>query len=1173
MGGKPLPFNAPPRTLPLLAYLLLHRNEAIPRQSLSFLLWPDDSEESARANLRRHLHWLRRSLPAPPAGGAWLRSDAKSVQWNLEAEYWLDVAEFERLSAADECLSQAVELYQGDLLVDLYDDWILNERERLRERFFECLGVLIQRSRLQRDYPRAIAFAKRWLSHDPLREDALRQLMALRYESGDRAGAIEEYETFRKRLYAELGVSPMPETIALFETVARQEALPQSADVSPPSAPSPASVPSAFSLPFVGREREMQALQARWREAYSGRGGLVLIGGESGIGKTRLAAEFALTVEARGGRVLRGAALPLEPAPYQPILAALRAALPMLAAIEMEPLWFATLASILPELMARRAPQGELPPPLPRLDAERERERLFDALARCLESLARPRPLLLILEDLQWAGSATLALLEYLAHRIGGKPVLILGTYQDEETPASHPLRGLRRRLQSEGLLTSLSLGRLSAQEVGELIIGRAAQEADASILTERLYALSGGNPLFLRELIRSLAQAGILRKREGGWQALALPDEISLPENLDRLISERLSRISPAALSLAQVAAAIGQAFDLELAGEAAGWHEQQTLDYLDELLDQQIVQEAAGGGHLHFTFSHELIRKVVYQSMPEDVRKRRHRRIGHVMETLRADELETLAGELARHFELGGEAERAALHYERAAHRAHSIYADEEALRASEHALNLSADPRRVYNLLALREEIFHRRGERPAQQETLERLSAQAQSLGEDELTCDVLRRCIRYHSELGERGIQEKLIIELKTRAAALHKSRWTLEALLAESSYRAQRSEYEQANSLAVQALNLARQTADYNGQISAYLILTDIAAQRWDFPALQAALRQLTALVEDHSDQGTLVKSLRAASSAAFSRQEFDASQALSQQMLDLCQRIGDREGQADAHARLAMAAARLFRIEEARRHYAQASLLYQQVRKRQGQASVLLNNGLFLARLGRYAESRESFRQAAALFDEMGDARGQAICALNQCAVAIYQEDFEEAQVQARLCMDIARKVGLGAIEALSLGNLGEIALRQDQPLRAVRHLRKAIASRQKMGMPESVSVMDLSALLEAYLALGSLERARQIAEKLLALYRADSQNMEYPQYVLWALSLFHRAVKDTEKADDDLARAYDLLQQRAAAIPDEESRTSFLNIPYNRRVLDAHERKIWPNWMPALE
>jgi DNA-binding SARP family transcriptional activator len=1162
MGEEPLPFHAPPRTLPLLAYLLLHRNEPIARQSLSFILWPDESEDSARANLRRHLHWLRHSLPAPPTDHPWLLSDAKSLQWNPAADYFLDVAEFEHLSAVDEGLSQAVELYQGDLLSDLYDDWILNERERLRDRFFECLGRLVQQYRLERDYPQAIAFSRRWLTHDPLREDVLRQLVALRYEAGDRAGAIEEYESFRQRLHHELGISPMPETITLFETVLRQESLPQSITTSPPSTLLPTLLPQVFSLPFVGREREIQTLQARWREVYSGRGGLVLIGGEAGIGKTRLASEFALSVEARGGRVLRGTTLPSESAPYQPIIAALRSALPMLAAVEMEPLELATVGTVLPELIVRRAPQGKAPPALPRLDAERERRRLFEALARCLESLARPRPVLLILEDLHWAGAGTLALLEYLARRVSQSPVLILATYRKESTQGAHPLRDLRHRLQSEALLTHLSLEPLSAQTVRELVTTQVAQGADPTAMAARLYALSGGNPLFLRELIRDLAQAGVVHEQEGGWQFVFVPEELSLPESLGHLISQRLESLSAPARSLVEVAAVVGSAFDLELVSEVGAWQEGQVLDNLDELLDQQIVQEAAGGGHFDFTFTHDLIRRVIYESTPEDVRKRRHRRIGHVMENLRANELDPLAGELALHFEHGGEPERAALYFQQIARRSLVLYADEEALSASQHALSLSTDPRLRFDLLALREEIFHRRGERPVQQETLEDLMVQAQSLEDDELVCEVLRRRIRYHSELGEREAQENLIAELKARAVALQKPLWMVESSLAEAGYHALRADYEQASLLAEQALDLARQISDYRGQISAYLILIDVATQRWDFPALQANLESLTALVEEHSDQGTLVKSLRAAASAAFSRQEFDVSESLSQQMLDLCQRIGDREGEGDAHSRLAMIAARLFHIKEARHHYAQAAALYRQVRKRQGQASVLLNNGLFLARLGRYAESRQTFIQAAALFDEMGDARGQAICALNRCAVAIYQGDWTEAETQARLCQKVSHEVGLGAVEALALGNLGEIALRQGQPLRAIRHLRKAIASRHKSGIPEAVSVMDLSALLEAYLTSGNLPRAHQTAEKLLALYRLDPQSIEYPQYVLWALSLLHRTTKETEKADDYLTQAYDLLQQRAAAIPDEESRTSFLKMPYNRCVLEDYER-----------
>lgn len=1164
IGENTVSFNAPPRTLPLLAYLLLNRNEIIPRQSLSFLLWPDDSEESARANLRRHLHWLRQSLPTPLSGQPWLYSDAKSLQWNTSADYWLDVADFEQYCATEENLPRAVELYQGDLLNDLYDDWILDERERLRERFFYCLEHMVQRHRLQHNYSQAIFYARRWLAHDPLREDILRQLVALRYEAGDRAGAVEEYENFRQQLHTELGVNPMPETITLFEAILRDEALPQSITTPPSSLPLSTSVSSTFYLPFIGRAREMQILQTSWHKTYSSHGGLALISGEAGIGKTRLVSEFAFMVESHGGRVLRGATLPSELVPYQSVIIALRSALPMLTAIAMTPIRLAALSLILPELIARRVSHGESPLPLPRLDAEQERERLFDALAYCLESLARPRPLLLILEDMQWAGSATLALLEYLAHRVGEKSVLILATYQEEETPLNHPLRGLRRRLQSKGLLTQISLSRLSLQDIGDLFIRQTDPKDNTAILVERLFSLSEGNPLFLRELIHDLVQAGILYEREGIWQAKALPDEFYLPENLNNLISERLTHLSSPALSLAETASVIGQVFDIELVANVVGWQEQRVLDHLDKLLDQQIIRETAGGGHFQFSFGHELIRKVIYQSMPDDVRKRRHHRIGHVIENLRVDDLDAFAGELAHHFELGGDAEHAALYYERTARHALDMNADEEALNASQRSLDLSTDARRLFDLLAFREEIFHRRGERSAQDATLKRLASQAQSLGDDELECEVLRRRIRYHSQLGERAIQEKLITELKTHKAVLSKTRWNIEALLAESSFQAQRAKYKLADSLAHQALSLSQQIGDYSGQLSANLILVDVATQRWDIPTLQVNLKNLTALVEEHSDQGTLVKSLRAASSAAFSRQEFDVSQRLSQQMLDLCKRIGDREGQADAHTRLAMVAARLFHIEEARQHYSQASDLYEQVMKRQGQASVLLNNGLLLARLGRYTECREAFIHAASMFEEMGDVRGQAICALNQCAIAIYQEDFAEAQTQAHKCLDIAHKGGLGAIEALSLGNLGEIALREEKPRQAVRYLKKAISSRHKLGIPEVVSVMDLATLLEAYLSSGDLQCAQQSAENLWTLYQANPQNIEYPQYVLWVLSLFYRAVQDTRKADEYLTQAYDMLQQRAAIIPDKESQTSFLKMPHNRRILDAYQRNM---------
>ncbi len=231
-GDVALPPLNPPKALTLLAYLLLRRERTIPRDQVAFTLWADVSEAEARANLRRHLHLLRRYLPPPAPGRPWLLTEHETVQWNRQSDYWLDIQAFDQVvnearqldrdasaQAAVASLQSAVEHYNGDLLENVYEDWALVERERLREQYTGALEQLTALQKSAGDIRGAIATTKRLLAHNPLREETHRQLMEFYYQAGDRAAALQQFEECRRLLREDLDVEPMPETLALRQAI------------------------------------------------------------------------------------------------------------------------------------------------------------------------------------------------------------------------------------------------------------------------------------------------------------------------------------------------------------------------------------------------------------------------------------------------------------------------------------------------------------------------------------------------------------------------------------------------------------------------------------------------------------------------------------------------------------------------------------------------------------------------------------------------------------------------------------------------------------------------------------------------------------------------------------------------------------------------------------------
>ncbi len=679
-GESPVTSVNTPRLQALLAYLILHRHVPQPRRHLAFLFWPDSTEAQARTNLRHLLHELQHALPD---GDRHLLADTQTVQWQPHGPCTLDIADFEAAIAAGdpESLQRAADLYRGDLLPSCYDDWILPERERLSQAYATALERLMTLAEDQRDYRAAIAYAGRLLQHNPGHEATYRSLMRLHALSGDRAAALHTYHSCVTVLRRELGVPPDARTRALHEQLLNAET-----SAAGPAAGAPAALAAATSFPLVCRGREWVQLQAAWRNASAGRPQIVLIAGEAGIGKTRLAEELEAWSARQGVLTARARGYAAEgELPYAPIAAWLRARpLPPL-----EPVWLTELARLLPELLET---YPTLPPPEPLREAW-QRNRLFEALARGVLCCRRPR--LLVLDDLQWCDPDTLAWLHYLLRFDPCRGLLVVGTLRTGEIRAPE-LDALLAALRRDGLVTEVELGPLDARETATLAALVAGRPLDPAI-AEPLFRSSEGNPLFVVEMM----QAGMARReasdRGGGDRPADHPHPINITSQPCRARCSRCSNAAWRSFPLPHVSwpswrrrsAASSTSTVLCAAADLA---DDALVRGLDELWQRRILREQ---GNDAYDFSHDKIREAAYAGLSAARRRLLHRHVAQGLALLHAADLDAVSGQIARHYELAGLIGPAVAHYRRAAETAQQVYANSDAIQHYRRALVVLGDP----------------------------------------------------------------------------------------------------------------------------------------------------------------------------------------------------------------------------------------------------------------------------------------------------------------------------------------------------------------------------------------------------------------------------------------------------------------------------------------------
>lgn len=676
-----------PRLQSLLAYLVLHRDAPQSRQHLAFLLWPDTSEAQARNNLRNLLHQLRRALPT---ADKFVQSDAQTVYWSSESPFTLDVEKFEDAASqaeqvknkadARKALENALKLYQGDLLPSCYDDWIIADRERLRQQFIKILEQLVQLLENQHDYDTAIEYTHNLLGHDPLREATYCRLMHLYALKSDRARALQVYQECAEVLQRELDIEPDRTTQAMYERL-------KEGGKAPVLAVQPSST-SAAAPRLVGRDQEWGALQQAWHTTVTGNPSFVLLIGEAGIGKTRLAETLLDWATRQGFATSSAYCYTVEGGlAYAPVVAWLQSDFVQRVLPTLDEVWLVELTRLLPELSTR---YRNLPLPTP-LTEKWQQRRLFEALVQPI--LAVDQPILLLLDDLQWCDQETLEWLPYLLRFDPQAPLLVVGTLRTEEITTNKTLSSMLLTLRRYARFSEVKLGPLTPKETATLAETLTGQTLDSS-QTSRLYRATEGNALFTVEM----ARAGLLSsmwRLDNEEEVLQLPTQDlsdmapSLPPRVQAVIETRLAQLSPAARELADLAAVVGREFTFDLLLEAGNGNEAMLVNSLDELEQRHVLRDQ---GVSSYDFSHGQIRDLVYAALSVTRRRFLHRRIGQALITLHADDLELISGQAAAHFGRAGSLDQACRYYIQAADQATGLHAFHKAEKLYSQAIDLA-------------------------------------------------------------------------------------------------------------------------------------------------------------------------------------------------------------------------------------------------------------------------------------------------------------------------------------------------------------------------------------------------------------------------------------------------------------------------------------------------
>ena len=913
----------------LLAYLAVSPGDHS-RDSLAALFWPDYDQSHARAALRRTLSVLKKALE-----GNWLVIERETISLAFNPYVWTDIDDFQNYIEACrrhghsdqqvclaclEPLSRAAALYREDFMSGFtlrdsptFDDWQLLQSESFLRDLNNVLERLVEIHSRLGDWESGIRTARRWLSLDPLHEEAHRQLMKLYTWSGHRGAAIKQYQECIRILERELGVYPLEETTALYEAIRDSIPLekPQAIERPPEkitdrtaergpveAAAVPARPPSQHLLPMVGRDKEWEQLKQVYGSVESS-GRLIILEGEAGIGKTRLAEEFLAYVQDLGGFVYTARCYEGETnLAYGTFAEALRGALAQegyaerLAQIPKH--WLSEGARLVPEVA------GFLPglPEAPPLNEPGAQTRLFEGILQLiLETSRREQPGVLFIDDVHWADAASLEMLAYLIRRLPKYPMVVLLTLRSEATSASPTIQRMLADARRAEVSTHLPVSRLSESEVNELLkAGRSGQESLPSNLGYDLYRESEGLAFFVVEYLA------------------AMPEDISsfqigeLPGGGIDLLHSRLSAVSETGWQLLSAAAVIGRSFDFETLREASGRSEEEVAVEMEVLVRRGLIREYAAGegsGNPIYDFSHEKLRSLVYTETSMGRRRILHRRAAEALSGRGRQVAQSISSQIAYHFEQAGQEARAAQYYHLAGKHAARLFANQEAIDYFRKALDLSERAETDIDRAGIHEAIGDLQTLLGEYQEGITQYKAALQQR-EPGQRSGLFHKMGEVYDRMGdwvEAEVYFKKALdthgdEMGERRKAQIYADWSLTAHHSD--------QQERALELAERALSLAEQAGDKRTLAQVHNMLGVLARSQAEFEKACEHLEHSLKLAEDLGDRGAQAAALNNMALVSSRDGNFELAIRLSERALEMSASRGDRHREAALHNNLA---------------------------------------------------------------------------------------------------------------------------------------------------------------------------------------------------------------------------------------------------------------------------